>query len=91
MRVNICGIPHEVKMVQDNFDIDCHFAMIDYKNAEIRVNKDMAREIKEEAVCHEIIHGILTHIGYDNLSEDERLVQALANAVNQAFAIKYES
>ena len=31
MRVNICGIQHEIIEMDDNFDLDCHFGQIDYK------------------------------------------------------------
>lgn len=87
-KVNICGIPHEIKICEDNFDVDCHFAMIDYKKAEIRVNKDMCDPITTEAICHEMVHGILVHLGYDELSGDERFVQAMGNAIYQGFYIK---
>lgn len=88
MKVNICGIEHEVIEKEDNFDIDCHFAQIDYKKAQIIVNKDMSDEIKEEAVIHEMVHGILIHLGYNDLSNDEQIVQSLANAIYQGFEIK---
>ena len=48
----------------------------------------MHSEVKEETLCHEMVHGILTHMGYDNLSNDERFVQALGNAIYQGFEVK---
>lgn len=88
MKVNICGIPYKVIEYPDNFDADTHFGQIDYKMAEIRINKDMAEEIKEEAICHEIVHGMLVHLGYNDLSQDEQFVQALGNAIHQSFIVK---
>lgn len=52
-KVNICGIPHKIKICEDNFDVDCHFAMIDYKTAEIRINKYLSDPVAAEAICHE--------------------------------------
>ena len=89
MRINICGIPHEVVECEDTFDVDMHLGQIDYKNAKILLNKDAAREIRYETLCHEIMHGILVHIGREDLSQDETLVTALGNAVYQTFNVRY--
>lgn len=88
MKVNICGIPHKVVEYEDKFDIDCHFGQIDYKECEIRINKDMAEEVKKETICHEMIHGIFVHLGYSDYANDEQLVQALGNAIYQGFDIR---
>lgn len=88
MKVNICGIAHDVVQLEDHFDMDCHFAQIDYKNAEIRINADMKPSVQQESLCHEMIHGILVHLGYNDYSQDEQFVQALANAISQGFEIK---
>ena len=91
MKVNICGIPHKVIECEDKFDVEAHFGQIDYKACEIRINKDMSQEIKDETICHEMIHGILVHLGYSEQSQDETFVQALGNAIYQGFSIKTES
>lgn len=91
MIVNICGIPHKVIECEDNFNVDTHFGQIDYKNCEIRINKNMTDESKKETICHEMIHGIFVHLGYSNCAQDEQLVQALGNAIYQGFNIIAES
>lgn len=88
MKVNICGVPHTVIECEDKFDVDAHFGQIDYKACEIRVNKDLPNESKKETICHEMIHGILVHLGYDDLAHDEQFVQALGNAIYQGFDVK---
>lgn len=88
MKVNICGIPHTVVELEDRFDVDCHLGQINYKDAEIIINKDMSPVVKEETICHEMIHGILVHLGYNDLSNDETFVQALGNAIFQGFNIR---
>ena len=89
MKISICGVPHEVIECTDNFDCDIHFGEIDYKNCTIKINKDMSVESKTESLCHEIVHGMLTHLGYINYSQDEQFVQALGNAIYQTFDIRY--
>lgn len=88
MKVNICGIPHEVIECEDKFDVDAHFGQINHKTCEIRVNKDISDENKTETIIHEMIHGILVHLGYSEESVNEQFVQALANAIYQGFCIK---
>lgn len=90
MKVNICGMPHTVIECEDNFDVDAHFGQIDYKACEIRVNKDMSKEAKEETIIHEMVHGMLVHLGYTEQSDDETFVQGLANAIYQGFDIRGE-
>ena len=62
--------------------------MICYKENEIRINEDMSENQKKETLCHEMVHGILIHLGFDDLSNNEQLVQALGNAIYQGFEIK---
>ena len=88
MQISICGVPHEVIECADSFDFDSHFGLIDYKACTIKINKDMSDAAKEEALCHEILHGILVHLGYNQLSQDEQFVQALSNAIYQTFMIR---
>lgn len=88
MIVNICGIPHEVIEVEDSFNIDCHMGMIEYKDLVIKINKDMPEIAKQETICHEMIHGILVHLGFNDYADNEQFVQALGNAIYQGFSIK---
>lgn len=89
MTVNICGIPHKVIELSDKFDADTiHFGQIDHKAAEIRINADMTEENKKETLCHEMVHGIFVHLGYENYANDEQLVQSLANAIFQGFDVR---
>jgi hypothetical protein len=91
MIVNLCGIPHKVIECEDKFNVDMHFGQIDYRSCEIRINKDMTEESKKETICHEMVHGIFIHLGYNDYAQDEQLVQALGNAIYQGFSIKTES
>lgn len=87
--IKICGIPYEVKECEDNFSADAaHFGEVEYKKCVIRINKDMTDEMKKETLCHEILHAIMVHIGRNDLTNDETLIQSLGNAINQTFEIK---
>ena len=90
MKVNICGIPHGVVYCEDNFNLDTHFGQIDYGKAIIKISKDVSKEQQDEALCHEILHGILVHIGKAELSQDEEFVTCLSNAIYQSFKVREE-
>lgn len=87
-KVNICGVPYKVMYCDDNFDMDTHFGQISYSECVIKINKNMPKEMIEESLTHEIVHGILLHTGNSDYKNDERLVQSLANAIYQTFAIR---
>lgn len=40
-----------------------------------------------EVLTHEILHGILMRLGYNEEHNNEQFVKALANAINQTFRI----
>lgn len=89
MTVNICGIPHEIIEVEDAFKVGgTQFGEITYSDCKIRINEKMTDEMKKEAICHEMVHGIFLHIGRQDLGDSEELVQALGNAICQGFDIK---
>ena len=87
MIVNICGIPHTVIECTDGFENET-CGVINYNKCEIKINKDMPKEHKLETLCHEMVHGIFFHLGYNDYAVDEQLVQALGNAIYQSFDIK---
>ena len=88
MKVMICGIPHKVIETEDSFDCDTHLGQIDYKDATIKINKNMDQEIKRSTLCHEIVHGMFEHLGYSDIANNETLVTALGNMINMSFTVK---
>lgn len=91
MKVNICGVPYSLIECEDNFNADENYGLINYMTCEIHVNKNLTNERKKETICHEIVHGMLVHMGYNNLTRDEQFVQALGNAIYQGFEVKIEN
>lgn len=88
--INICGIVHAVKEVDDIFNgEDLHLGQINHATAEIVLNSGLNGQVKEEALCHEIVHGILFHTGHEELGNDEEFVQQMANAIRQSFNVKF--
>ena len=90
MKVNICGIPHKVIYCKDEFNTDTHYGQIDYGKSVIKISEDISKEQQDETLCHEILHGILVHIGKAQLSQDVGFVTCLSNAIYQSFEVRKE-
>lgn len=90
MKVNICGIPHEVIDVDyiesDNGGI-C-VGQITYEDCIIKMRKGINSDYYRQTLIHEMMHGILSMIGRNDLTSDETFVQSLALAISQSFDIK---
>lgn len=91
MKVNICGIPHEVIDVDyiENDNGRC-VGQITYEDCIIKMKKGINSDYYKQTLIHEMIHGILSMIGRNDLASDEVFVQSLASAINQSFDIKEE-
>ena len=51
MKVNVCGIEHEVKEYTDHFNGDLHLGQIDYGECVIKINADANEQMKQEDRC----------------------------------------
>ena len=88
-KVTICGIPYEVVLCGDEFAAqETNLGQIVFADAKIRINKNAAEAVQEQTLVHEIVHGMLTNLGYAEDSGDEQFVQALAMAINQTFTVR---
>lgn len=83
MNIKIAGIPYTVKEVGtiDEADEGVVRGKILYSNGLILLKRNQPKELKRETLIHEVVHGLFVEIGRNDLSEDETLVQSLANAI----------
>ena len=89
--INICGIPHEIRLCEDNFiSTNVHFGEIDIKHCVIKLDKNMPEPMQLQTLMHEWLHGALCAIGQEELRENETVVQGLAAAMYQTFEVKLE-
>lgn len=88
-KVNICGIPYDVVLCDDLFaSTETNLGQIVFSEAKIKINSNAAPPVQEQTLVHEIVHGMLTNLGFAEDSADEQFVQSLACAINQTFAIR---
>lgn len=82
MTINILGIPYKVEEVECvNKHEPCQ-GEIDFEQCEIRIDKSLPTDLKNQVLMHELIHGILELLGYKAENEDEQKVQGLATALH---------
>lgn len=87
--VEVCGVPYDVVEREDFYTAEgVHFGEIDFTKCIITLNKNAAPELKNQTLCHEMLHAIFVNLGYTEYSNDEQFVQAVASAINQSFVIK---
>lgn len=85
MSINILGIPYEVVEV-DQIEKNCRVVgQIDYMNQTIKIEKGLAKDYRDQTIFHEILHGILEGLGYNDINSDEQKVQSIASALHQVF------
>ena len=90
MKINICGVPY--KLIYDDVinerDEGITMGQIYISKCEIHLKKGLTKEIEEETLIHEILHGILDHLGKPELSNDENFVQLITHGIFQHFKIR---
>ena len=89
-KIKICGLPFKIKQINviNEGDAGITQGEIYCSQGEIRICKRLPKRIKKRVLYHEILHGILIQLGYDDLSSDEQFVQSMSNAIYQMFKLK---
>lgn len=54
---------------------------IDYLEQSIKIERDLPVELKKEVLLHEVLHGILEKLGFDDINNDEQKVQSIASTL----------
>lgn len=85
MDINIMGVTYEVKEVDEVSNTENLSGLIDYRTCEILLDKNIAQEVKEHTLVHEIVHGVLSSLGMYDLNNDESAVQSIASALYCTF------
>ncbi len=85
MKINILGVPYQVEEVEHIPNTINTIGEIQFLEQKILLKKSLPKELKEQTLLHEIVHGIFQGIGEDELGSNERLVQSIATSLHQLF------
>jgi hypothetical protein len=81
--VNILGIPYTVERVPVVNKGAYALGQIDYGQQRITIDEDLREERAQVTLLHEVIHGILESLGFDEETKNENMVQSLALGMYQ--------
>lgn len=56
---------------------------INYIEGKIELKADVDKDLKEITLLHEVIHGILGSLGFDQQNENEQLIDSLSVGLHQ--------
>lgn len=89
-KIDICGVPFKIKQVDVLGEADTGIVQGEIHNSQgkIIICKRLPKRIKKRVLYHEMLHGILVQLGYNELSEDEIFVQSMSNAMYQMFKLR---
>lgn len=89
-KIKICGVPYKIKEVDviDEADEGIIQGKIIYSQGLILIKKGLPKKLKKSVIFHEVLHGILVQLGYNEQSADETFVQSVSNAMYQIFEFK---
>lgn len=54
---------------------------INYTEQTIKIDKNISEDMKQEVLIHEILHGVLEKLGYEEINDDEQKVQSIASTL----------
>lgn len=93
MKIKICGVPFKIKEVEviDEPIEGVVQGKILYSKEKILIKKKLPKKLKRQVLFHEVLHGILVQLGYNELSDDETFVQSLSVVMSQMFEMKGEA
>ena len=84
-KINILGVTYTVNEVEVVNKEEPRKGEINYLTGEIRIDRSMPKEIKDQTLMHEILHAVFDLLGMDKLAQDEKKVQSIATALHQVF------
>lgn len=82
-QIKILGLIYAIEEVDYVSREEIKLARIDYLHQKIYLLADLGKQKKEQALLHEIIHGVFNALGLDYT--DEENIQRISSALHQVF------
>lgn len=78
----IFDVTYKVKQLK-KIDAEDSWGEHDFSTHTVKIKRDLNDIEKERTFFHEVLHCALEQLSYHNLSDDEKFVDQLANALHQ--------
>lgn len=83
--VKIFGETYEVIEQEIIDNVVEKIGLIDHMQNKIYIKKSLSEDKKKVTLIHEILHGILSQLGFDDEHDNEHLIDSLSTAIYQVF------
>ena len=80
-KLKILATEYDVEEVEQIDKYTRLLGQIEYTEQKIKIDKNISEDMKQETLLHEILHGILEKLGYDELNDDEQKVHSIASTM----------
>lgn len=84
-KVKISGIDYKIEVAEHRPADDeggVLLGEITYHHAAIYINEDQSEQMRQATLIHEIVHGILHHMGSE-LNDNEKFVEGFSSGLHQ--------
>lgn len=85
-KVNILGLTYDVQEVEVVDRGEALWGKIDHNSQVIRIDANATEERKGQTFLHEVLHGVLAGLGFEELNADESAVQSISAALYHALS-----
>ena len=80
-KIKLMATTYDVEEVEQIDKYQRLLGQIAYTDQIIKIDKNISEDMKKEVLIHEIFHGVLEKLGYNDLNEDEQKVQSIASTL----------
>lgn len=79
--LKILATEYQVEEVEQIDKYQRLLGQIEYIEQKIKIDKNISEDMKKETLIHEILHGILEKLGFNEINEDEQKVHSIASTM----------
>ena len=80
-QVKILATKYNVEEVEQINKYTRLLGQIEYAEQKIKIDKNISEDLKQEVLLHEILHGILEKLNYEEINNDEQKVHSIASTM----------
>lgn len=80
-KLKILATEYKIEEVEQIDKYQRLLGQIEYVEQTIKIDKNISEDMKKETLIHEILHGVLEKLGYEELNEDEQKIHSIASTM----------
>lgn len=81
--LKILATQYDVEEVEQIDKYSRLLGQIEYTEQKIKIDKNISEDLKQEVLLHEVLHGVLEKLGYEEINNNEQKVHSIASTMYQ--------